>query len=206
MAWRLVRRLLKLLLLVVLAVVVYLGVTAAQVWLTSRHDDPHRAQAIVVMGAAQYDGVPSPDLQARLSTALQAWEQGLAPEIVTTGYKEPGDAYTESETGKIWLSAHGVPASDIVEVGGRTSYANLSQAAAVLVPQGHTDVLVVTDGFHEDLSMAIASDVGLTPAPVPAVDSPIRGWSVVPYFARETVGVAVGRIVGYQHLEALDHL
>lgn len=205
-AWRLLRRVLKLVVLLVLAGVVYLAVTAVQVWLTSRRSDPHVAQAIVVMGAAQYNGVPSPDLQARLSTALQLWEQGDASQVVVTGSKQPGDAYTEAQAGQMWLTAHGVPARDIVEVGGRNSYDNLSQAATILVPQHHTDVLVVTDGFHEDRSMAIASDVGLTPSPVPAVDSPLRGWSVVPYFAKETVGVAVGRIIGYQRLDLFDHL
>lgn len=206
MAWRVLRRVLKAVLLLVLAGVVYLAVTGVQVWLTSRHSEPHPAQAIVVMGAAQYNGVPSPDLRARLATALQTWDRGLAPEVVLTGSKQPGDAYTESQAGQMWLTAHGVPAKDIVEVGGRDSWANLTQAAAVLHRQHRTDVLVVTDGFHEDRSMAIASDLGLRPSPVPAVDSPLRGWAVVPYFAKETVGVAVGRIIGYQRLDLFDHL
>ncbi len=204
--WRIVRRLVRLVVVLVVAAIVYLAVTAAQVVLTARRSDPHHAQAIVVMGAAQYDGVPSPDLQARLATALSLWDQGLAPVIVCTGSKEPGDAYTESEAGERWLAAHGVPETDIIEVGGRNSYANLSQAAAILVPEKRTDVLIVTDGFHEDRSMAIATDVGLHPSPVPAVDSPLRGWAVVPYFAKETVGVAVGRIIGYQRLDLFDHI
>jgi uncharacterized SAM-binding protein YcdF (DUF218 family) len=205
-ALRLLRRVLRIVVLLVVASAVYLAVTGVQVWLTSRHDDPHPAQAIVVMGAAQYNGVPSPDLRARLSTALQAWRQGLAPLVVLTGSKEPGDAYTESQAGAMWLQAQGVPSSDIVEVGGRDSYANLSQAASILVPEHRTEVLVVTDGFHEDRSMAIATGVGLTPSPVPATASPITGWASVPYFAKETVGVAVGRIIGYQRLDLFDHL
>lgn len=207
-AWRLVRRALRVVvrvvLLVVLAAVVYLGVTAVQVWLTSRHDDPVPAQAIVVMGAAQYDGTPSPDLQARLQTALTLWDDGRAPVVVCTGAKEPGDVYTEAEAGQMWLTARGVPASDVEEAGGRNSYASLAQAAAVLVPQHRTRVLIVTDGFHEDLSMAIATAVGLSPSPVPATDSPIRGWSAVPYFARETLAVALGRVIGYQNLHFFD--
>lgn len=206
MAFRLLRRVLRLLVLLVLAAVVYLAVTGAQVWLTSRHHDPHKAQAIIVMGSAQYNGVPSPDLAARLTTALQTWRQGLAPLFVLTGSKQPGDAYTESQAGAMWLQARGVPASDIIEVGGRNSYANLSQAAHILVPEHRTDVLVVTDGFHEDRSMAIATNVGLMPSPVPATGSPITGWASAPYFAKETVGVAVGRIVGYHILDLFDRL
>ncbi|MDA8266754.1 MAG: YdcF family protein [Actinomycetota bacterium] len=205
-AWRLVRRLVRTALLLAVLAAGYLVVTAVQVWLTSRHSDPHKAQAIVVMGAAQYNGVPSADLQARLATADQLWNEGMAPIVVVTGSKQPGDAFTEAQASATWLTAHGVPATDIVQVGGRDSWANLSDAARVLVPEHRTQVLMVTDGFHEDRSMAIATSVGLHPSPVPAVDSPIRGTGSIPYFAKETVGVAVGRVIGYQRLDLFDHL
>jgi len=188
----------------VVAVVVYLAVTAVQVWLTSRSSDPHKAQAIVVMGAAQYDGRPSPDLAARLAEAADLWDRGDAPVVVVTGSKEPGDAYTEAQAGAAWLHAHGVPSVDVVQAGGNDSWANLADASRVLVGRGLTHVLVVTDGFHEDRSLAIATDVGLVPSPVPATSSPITGWSTVPYFAKETFGVAVGRIIGYEPLHGLE--
>src|SRR5271166_4337082 len=79
--------------------VLYFGVTLAQVWLTSRQYDPHPAGAILVMGAAQYDCVPSPDLKARLDQAAQLYKEGYAPLIMVTGYKEPGDKCTESQSG-----------------------------------------------------------------------------------------------------------
>jgi len=78
-----------------------------------------------------------------------------------------------------------------------------TQAADVLHKRGLLKVLVVTDGFHEDRSLAIATDVGLQAWPVPTPHSPITGWSTVPYFAKETVGVGVGRIFGYSHLHVL---
>ncbi len=205
-AWRLVRRVLRLVILLVVLAAGYLAVTAVQVWLTSRHSDPHKAQAIVVMGSAQYNGVPSPDLQARLATADALWNRGLAPVVVVTGSKQPGDRYTEAQAGASWLAAHGVPPSDILQAGGRNSWANLTDAARDLLPEHRTDVLIVTDGFHEDRSMAIATSVGLHPSPVPATGSPIRGTAAIPYFAKETVGVAVGRIIGYQRLDLFDHL
>ncbi|MGH9016713.1 MAG: YdcF family protein [Acidimicrobiales bacterium] len=200
---RLVAKVVKPLLVVLLVLVVYLAVTAVQVWLTSRHSDPRPAQAAVVMGAAQYDGVPSPDLAARLSEALSVWHRGLVPLVVVTGYKEPGDQFTEAQASGTWLRAHGVPAAAIVEVGGDDSWANLAAAAAALHRRRLDRVLIVTDGFHEDRSLAIASNVGLTAWPVPATDSPIKGWSTVPYFFKETIGVATGRIVGYQRLHDL---
>lgn len=186
------------------AVVVYLGVTAVQVWLTSRHSDPRPAQAIVVMGAAQYNGAPSPDLAARLREALTLYRRGLAPLVVATGYKEKGDIYTEAQASQMWLAARGVPASAVAEIGGSDSWSSLSQAATLLHRRSLDRVLIVTDGFHEDRSLAIAADVGLEAWPVPTTSSPITGWSAVPYFAKETIGVAVGRIIGYSHLHAFD--
>jgi len=181
----------------------YLAVTAVQVWLTSRHDDARPVQSIVVMGAAQYDGVPSPDLVARLQDALNLWNRHLAGDIVVTGSKKPGDAYTEAQASEAWLAQHGVPPGDIIEVGGSDSWQNLSQAATALHQRGQVRVLVATDGFHEDRSLAIATQQGLQAWPVPAANSPITGWSTFPYFAKETVGVALGRIVGYSHLHKL---
>jgi uncharacterized SAM-binding protein YcdF (DUF218 family) len=126
------------------------------------------------------------------------------PLIVATGFKEPGDRYTEAQSAGQWLVQSGVPASAVAEVGGDDSWANLADAAALLHRRGDRSVLIVTDGFHEERSLAIAADVGLEARPVPAATSPIRGWSAVPYFAKETIGVAVGRIIGYSHLHRFD--
>lgn len=194
---------LKLLVLLVVACIVYYAVTLVQVWLTSREYDPVTAQAIVVMGSAQYDGVPSPDLQSRLNEALILYRQGYSHLIVCTGYKEPGDTYTEAEAGATYLEKNGVPASAVLQAGGRDSWSNLYDAAAELKPLGDTDVLIVTDPYHEDRSMAIATDVGLTPHPCPTQTSPINGTAVIPYFLKEALGVSLGRIIGYQHLHAL---
>lgn len=194
---------LKIVLFLVMAVVIYLAVTLVQVWLTSREYQPVQAQAIVVMGSAQYNGVPSPDLASRLGQALALWREGYAHLIMCTGYKQPGDHYTESQAGQMWLEARGVPATDILQAGGNDSWENLTQAASQLKAMGDTDVLLVTDPYHEDRSMAIATDVGLTPHPTPTLDSPIKGTAVVPYFLKEAVGVGVGRIIGYQYLHSL---
>ena len=181
----------------------YFAVTGVQVWLTSRHSDAHPAQAAVVMGAAEYDGVPSPDLAARLQDASDLWHRGLVSTIVVTGSKKPGDRYTEAEASATWLTQHGVPPADALQAGGDDSWANLSDAASVLHARGLERVLIVTDGFHEDRSLAIATTVGLQASPVPVQSSPISGWATVPYFAKETIGVAVGRVVGYSRLHRL---
>jgi len=185
------------------ALVIYLGVTAYQVWKTGQSYEPRAAGAIVVMGAAQYNGVPSPDLQARLEQAALLWHQHYAPSIMVTGSKEPGDAYTESQASAKYLVSVGIPADDIMQAGGRNSWENLSEAAPILIAHGDTTVLMVTDKFHEDRSLAIASSVGLTAYPTPTQYSPITGLSAVPYYAKETVGVALGRIIGFERLDSL---
>jgi len=200
------RWVLRLCLLVLAVVVLYFGVTAVQVWLTSRREDVRPASAILVMGAAQYDGVPSPDLAARLHQALLLWRAHEAPVIVVTGSKEPGDTYTEAESGAAYLEHAGVPGSDVLQAGGRDSWGNVADAAPALRARHDRTLLVVTDPFHEDRSMAIASELGFTPFPAPTRTSPITGWSTLPYFAKETVGVGIGRIIGYQNLDRLHSL
>ena len=194
---------LRIVLLVVAVIVVYFGVTLVQVWLTSRQYDPHPAGAILVMGAAQYDCVPTLDLQARLDEALKLYREGYSHLIVVTGNKQPGDKCTEAESGAMYLERMGVPKADIVEAGGDDSYENIADALPKLEAHKVKVVLVTTDPFHEDRSMAIASDLSLSPSPTPTQSSPITGWSTVPYFVKEAVGVGLGRIIGYNHLEWL---
>jgi uncharacterized SAM-binding protein YcdF (DUF218 family) len=189
--------------LVLSAIIIYFGVTLVQVWLTSRSYDPHPAGVILVMGAAQYNGVPSPDLQARLDEALILYRAGDAHLIMVTGNKEKGDLYTESQAGDHYLESKGVPASDILQAGGDDSYQNVADAAPSLKTRGIASVLIVTDPFHVDRSMAIASELGFTPSPTPTKTSPIKGWATVPYFFKEAVGVGLGRIIGFNHLEWL---
>lgn len=194
---------LRLVTLLAVAVAVYLAVTAVQVWKTGQRYEPRAAGAIVVMGAAQYDGVPSPVLRARLDQAALLWHQHYATSVMVTGSKEPGDLFTEAQASARYLVSVGIPASDILQAGGRNSWDNLSEAAPTLLARGEGTVLVVTDKFHEARSLAIASSVGLTPYPTPSQHSPIHGFAAVPYYAKETVGVAVGRIIGFDNL---DHL
>src|ERR1700744_2901328 len=116
---------LRIVILVLAAIVLYFGVTFVQVWLTSRQYDPHQAGAIVVMGAAQDDCVPTLDLQARLDQALTLYRQDYAHLIMPTGGKQPGDKCTEAESGAMYLEAKGVPSADILEAGGNDSYENI---------------------------------------------------------------------------------
>ena len=182
-------------------VAVYLLVNLGLVWRASRDDQARPVQAIVVLGSAQYNGVPSPDLAARLSHALALWHRRLAPVIVVTGGKQPGDTYTEAEASADWLAARGVPQSSILrEVNGRDTWDSLDATARFLKPRGIHTVLLVSDPYHDDRISLIAGQLGLTSFVSPTKISPIRGTAVVPYFAKETVAVAAGRIIGFRAL------
>ena len=109
--------------------VVYLAVTATQVWLTSREHTSASADAIIVMGSAEYDGHPSPDLTARVSEALDLYNQHRAPLIAVTGSRERGDLYTEAGVSASFLEANGVLRSDIIVGGGADSYENIASVA-----------------------------------------------------------------------------
>lgn len=182
-------------------VLAYLVVTFVEVWWAARQDEARPAQAIVVLGSAQYNGVPSSDLRARLDHALGLWRRGLAPTIVVTGGRQSGDPYTEAGVSADYLAGRGVPQAAILrEVSGRDSWQSLSAAADFLRARGETQVLLVSDPFHDERISLMAAELGLKPYVSPTRTSPIRGWSVIPYFAKETVEVAIGRVVGFRRL------
>lgn len=188
------------------AAVLYVLVTAVEVWWTSRRHAAGSAEAAVVLGSAQYDGVPSPDLAARCAQALALYRQGRVAHLVLTGGKQPGDQYTEAQSEARWLEAHGVPQSAVLaEVGGRDSYASLRAAARHLEAAGMRRVMLVSDPFHEARILAMSSSLGLRALPSPTRTSPIRGSATVPYFAKETVALAAGRLIGWSRLEQLGH-
>lgn len=180
--------------------VIYLGVTFVQVWYASNQDDTTPASAIVVMGAAQWNGKPSPVLQARLDHAADLYQGGAAPVVVVTGGKQEGDVVTQGVSGYQYLRDRGLPDEVIkVEVEGTNSYEELSASALILRrAELGSDILIVTDPYHAERSEAIAAELGLT-----AHVSPTDAQTSIRGLARETAAVAVGRIVGYRRLSAL---
>jgi vancomycin permeability regulator SanA len=187
------------------AVVLYLGVTFVQVWMAARDDQARPAHAIVVFGTAQYNGVPSPVLAARLDHAIELYEQDLAPVIVVTGGNQPGDQFTEATASANYLIARGVPDEDVLrEVSGTTSWQSLAAAANFLDDRSINDVLLVSDPFHSLRIRAMASELGLDGHSSPTKSSPIRGITEARYMVRETVAVAVGRVVGFRRQASIQ--
>lgn len=194
-----IRLALKITAVVMLAVMAYLAFSFVQVWSTARGDHARKAQAIVVFGAAQYQGRPSPVLAARLDHALDLYRAKLAPKIVVTGGRQEGDVSTEASASAGYLMARGVPDADILrEVSGRSSWQSLAAVTAFLAARQIEDVLLVSDPFHSYRIKAMAGELGLAAATSPTRTSPIEGLTEVRYMAREAVAVAIGRVVGYR--------
>ena len=191
---------------------VYGCVNVAQVWWVGRSDQARAVDAIVVLGVAQYDGRPSPQLQARLDHALALWQEGLSPLVITTGGNQPGDRFTEAETSANYLiegSIDGslvvaVPAESIVqENSGSTTRESLIAVRNIMQDRGQHSVLIVTDPYHSLRSRLIAQDLGLVAYISPTRTSPLRGASAVSRHVREALGVAVAHLIGFANLERL---
>lgn len=187
---------------------VYGCVNVAQVWWVGRSDQATAVDAIVVLGVAQYDGRPSPQLQARLDHALALWQEGLSPLVITTGGNQPGDRFTEAETSANFLieglAGIAVPAESIVqENSGSTTRESLIAVRNIMQDRGLHSVLIVTDPYHSLRSRLIAQDLGLVAYISPTRTSPLRGASAVSRHVREALGVAVAHLIGFANLERL---
>ena len=185
---------------VVLAAVVCVNVS--QVWIAGRTDDRGPVDAIVVMGAAQYDGRPTPQFQARLDHALELWMNGVAPIIVTTGGNQPGDRFTEGGSGAKYLNERGVDASSlIIEESGSTTRRSLLGVVELLRQRGAQNVVVVTEPFHALRSKLIAQDLGLRVALSSTRTSPMGGREAFRHQIDEGLGITIAQFVGFARLD-----
>jgi uncharacterized SAM-binding protein YcdF (DUF218 family) len=191
------------LLLVLLLPVVYLAVTFATVWNAAHRDGARPAQAIVVLGAAQYDGKPSPALQARLDHVVELWREDKRAIVVVTGGKQPGDRFTEATASANYLHEQGIPDGMIRrEVRGRSSFQSLADSAAILKRERRTRVVLVSDAYHAARIEGIAEEVGLDASVSPTPTT--RGPHAARY-AKETLAVAAARIVGFRRAAGLSN-
>jgi uncharacterized SAM-binding protein YcdF (DUF218 family) len=180
----------------VLAVPVYLLVTLGQVWTATRWDDRSPTDAIVVMGAAQYDGRPSPVLQARLDHALDLYRAGVAPTVVVTGSKRPGDRVTEAYAGLAYLMGRGVPERSIIVVDdGSSTFESLASSGRVLHRRDVDEVTIVSDPYHSFRLVGIADEEGLT-ARISPTDTRYGTGELL----KEWAVVSASRLVGYQRM------
>lgn len=179
----------------------YLFIVFCSVLYVGASDGAAKADVIVVMGAAQYDGRPSPQLAARLDHALLLFNEGRAPLIAVTGGKRPGDRFTEAEASRRYLRARGVEASGIVaETSGATTWQSAANLSPVMLEEGVRSVLVVTDRYHVQRTVLSLREVGFEASGSATRTSPVTGARALAHAAEESVGVAIGRLIGFQRL------
>jgi uncharacterized SAM-binding protein YcdF (DUF218 family) len=164
----------------IITVLWILSLGAVLTW--ALEDDAQKADAIIVMGAAQYRGRPSPALRARLDHAMALWQRGLAPRMVLTGGTGEGDSVSEAAVGRAYVVSLGVPDTAILlENEGRTSSQSLRGAAELLRARRLKTAVVVSDPFHmlrlEILGRRYGIDPYTSPAlPTPATRRLLRQW------------------------------
>ena len=177
--------------------VLYVGITFIQVLVASGADEREAADAIVVLGAAQYDGEPSPVLAGRLDHAEELWSDGLAPIVVTTGSNLPGDRFTEGFAGYAYLRDAGIPDEALLVItDGASTWEQLAATARQLRLRDLDSVILVSDPYHALRLTQIADEVGLD-ASVSSTD----GSSSIRQLLRETAAVSLGRILGYRRVD-----
>jgi vancomycin permeability regulator SanA len=138
-------------------------------------DDVHPADAIVVLGAAQYNGRPSPVLKARLDHAFDLYRKGYARTIITTGSYGPDPNFSEAQVSTKYLMQRGVDSSNIItDQGGGSTYDSIDAASGLLKAKGWKTALVVSDGFHLYRVKRMFTDKGIVAYTSPAPNSPIE--------------------------------
>jgi uncharacterized SAM-binding protein YcdF (DUF218 family) len=187
--------------LVLLVVVGTILASAVAVWNAAHTDDARRidhADAILVLGAAQYNGSPSPVFAGRLNQARLLFEQDRAPVIITLGANEPGDRTTEAASGRAYLIDHGIPADSVIaESDGTDTFQSLQAAAGYMRDHDMDSAFLVSDPWHNLRIKRMAGDLGITPYASAAQHSAASSTSTrLSGYARETFAYLAYRIFG----------
>jgi uncharacterized SAM-binding protein YcdF (DUF218 family) len=160
-AWAVLLRWLALLLAVVLVVAPVAAVGAVLAAARAYQTDP--TDAIVVLGASQYNGRPSPVFANRLDHARDLWAEGVSDQIITVGGGQPGDLTTEAEAGRDYLIDAGVPSRQVTAIpAGSNTLESMELVNAQVRSQGGTSITIVSDRLHLARAEAIATTLGLT--------------------------------------------
>ncbi len=196
------KRLLRLIAAAIVGAVLYFGFNLWQVWAVGRSDEARSVDAIVVLGAAQYDGRPSPQLVARLDHAIELWNDGRSHLIIVTGGKQQADRFTEAGSAAKYLEEYGIPTAAIaLENAGSTTRESLIGVSEILDAKGMTSLLIVTDPYHSLRARLIAQDLDLQAYVSPTRTSPVQGSENLRRHLREAGGVVISNVIGFAQLE-----
>ena len=155
-------RTLRIVAIILILILWYPGWLAYRVWWQSRHDEVHSADVIVVLGAAQYDGEPSPVFKARLDQAAYLYEEDLSDTVIVTGGKRPGDRFTEAGVAEDYLVEEHAVAEDAIlqEPHGNTTFESLEAVSETAEEEGLDTALLVSDPMHSERVKRMATDLG----------------------------------------------
>ncbi|MGH2746770.1 MAG: YdcF family protein [Actinomycetota bacterium] len=153
------KRVLFVILAIVVTVAAYPAWLGFQVWDQSHQDELRSVDAIVVLGAAQYDGEPSLVFRARLDHAAFLYGEGFSGTVIVTGGKRAGDRFTEAEAGESYLVGRGIPQEDIMQVGGQTTLTSLERVRRTIQTEARS-LLLVSDPLHSERIKRIVHDLG----------------------------------------------
>jgi uncharacterized SAM-binding protein YcdF (DUF218 family) len=188
---------LRLLVLTVVAVVLFLAVTAVQVVHTATLEEIHPADAIVVFGAAEYSGRPSPVLRARLDHALEVFHRGVAPVVITTGGAAADPTFSEGGVGRDYLMRHGVPERSLIaETQGHDTSESAVRVGVIMRANGLHSCVAVSDAYHVFRIRKLLEHEGVAPVYVaPRPDSrPHTTWQREVAVLREATSYLLWRI------------
>ena len=183
----------------VAAVLLMTGATALAIWWTARQDSRPGSDAIVVLGSAQYNGVPSSIFEARLEHALELYEEGVAPVIVTVGGKATGDQFSEAEAGREYLADAGVPDDALLAVQeGVDTLESMRAVATQFDDRGWDTAVLVTDPWHAMRAERMAEDAGMDASSSPTRQGPAVQTRTTQfrYILRETAAYLLYRVTG----------
>ena len=189
----------RLVLAAVLASVLLVLTTAGAIWWTARQDARPASDAIVVLGSAQYDGVPSSIFEARLEHALALFEAGVAPVVVTVGGKADGDRMSEAEAGAQYLADAGVPGDALLPVPeGADTLGSMRSVARAFDERSWSTAVLVTDPWHAMRTERMAEDAGMEADTSPTRQGPAvySRTTQVRYILRETAAYLLYRATG----------
>ena len=189
---------------VLITVIVAWSVSAASVLLWGARDRARSSDAIVVLGAAQYVGRPSPVLRARLDHALDLWQRGLAPRLIFTGGTGVGDTTSEAAVSRIYALKHGVPDTAILtENEGRTTRESLAAVSAIMHARQMRTAILVSDPFHMLRLRILSTQYGVDAYTSPTKTSPISAnkAQALAYVLSESIKVPMMIVA---HTFALD--
>ena len=201
--FKIVKRVIATVLLVVIVLPLYVG---GRVWYTANHTEPVKSDAIVVLGAAQFDGVPSPVLEARLQEAKRIFEKDLAPRILTVGSRAPGDRTTEAASGFYWLVDHGIEKKFVDSIPyGRDTFDSTKSYVDVMKKLNLKTAIIVTDQYHCLRAVTMASDLGISTTCAPTRTGPAStSNSSFRYLVRETGAYLAYVTLGRQGIYLTD--